>query len=188
MITSEINEQRNRAGEKSATVSIELRSSNDRLSPIVDLERKSITVYSNRIDNVIDETDVYPTSSYVARTSPDSDSGEAIYMTKRVQLSVPATAINLYIDVVRNNSANVKFMYKVLRSDDSRDFDDISWSDFPINSTPNPVADRTTYLEYRSAVEGLSEFIAFAVKIKMDGTNSCEVPLIKNLRAIALAL
>lgn len=188
MITSEINEQKNRGGEKSAFVTMELSTTKDNLTPLVDLERKSITTYSNRLDYIVDENDVFPTSTYVPSTSPDSDSSESVYMTKKIQLSVPATAINFYIDVLRNNSANVTFMYKTLRVDDSRSFDDVSWEDFSVNIRPNPVADRETFLEYKSTVEGLPEFISFAIKVKMDGTNSCEVPMLKNLRAIALAL
>ena len=33
----------------------------------------------------------------------------------------------------------------------------------------------------------LDEFISFAIKIKMQGTNCAEVPRIKDLRALALA-
>jgi len=33
----------------------------------------------------------------------------------------------------------------------------------------------------------LEEFISFAIKIRLQGTNSCEVPYLKDLRAIALA-
>ena len=44
------------------------------------------------------------------------------------------------------------------------------------------------YREYTFEASGLNGFISFAVKIVMKGTNSAEVPLIKDLRAIALAL
>jgi hypothetical protein len=37
-------------------------------------------------------------------------------------------------------------------------------------------------------VNDLEEFTAFCIKIKMVGTNSSEPPLIKDLRAIALAV
>ena len=188
MITSELNEITKRGNAKSASLFMTLSSKVDNLSPIVDLERKSITCYMNRIDNITSAADVYPASSYNDMTSPDKDSSEAIYMTKRVQLESPATAINVYFDAVVNASANIKVLYKILRSDDTVDFDEIQWTEFPAGALPPKVTDRTSFLEYKYDVEGLQEFIGYSIKIKMDGTNGCEVPLIKNLRAIALAL
>ena len=53
------------------------------------------------------------------------------------------------------------------------------------------VTESLNYLDYREyafEASGLNGFISFAVKIVMKGTNSSEPPLIKDLRAIALAL
>ena len=46
----------------------------------------------------------------------------------------------------------------------------------------------TDFREYAYEASGLDGFIAFAVKIVMQGTKSTEVPQIKDFRAIALAL
>ena len=43
------------------------------------------------------------------------------------------------------------------------------------------------FIERKYSAEGLEEFISFAIKIRLQGTNSCEVPYLKDLRAIALA-
>ena len=43
------------------------------------------------------------------------------------------------------------------------------------------------FKEYQYTANNLDEFIAFSVKIVMQGTNTSEPPLIKDLRAIALA-
>ena len=43
------------------------------------------------------------------------------------------------------------------------------------------------FIEYEYTQNDLEEFIAFAIKIRMQGTNSSEPPRIKDLRAIALA-
>jgi len=192
MIASEANEAANISSTKSCTVRVIMESLKDNVSPVVDLDRKSITMHSNRIDNIRSASDVYPASSYVSPTAPDGDSGEAVYITKRVQLENSATAIRVYFDSVRNASADLQVMYKVLRSDDSTDFDEIGWSYFNTNGAADDavsvVADRVSYLEYKYTENDIPEFIAFAIKIKMNGTNSSEVPLIKDLRAIALAV
>ena len=43
------------------------------------------------------------------------------------------------------------------------------------------------FIEYEYTANDLDEFIAFAIKIRMQGVNSSEPPRIKDLRAIALA-
>jgi hypothetical protein len=82
-------------------------------------------------------------------------------------------------------------MYKTLRSDDASDFDEIGWTYFNTNGDPDTFVNSSTtnddFLEREYTVNNLEEFIAFAIKIRMRGTNSCEVPRIKDLRAIALA-
>ena len=192
MIASSVNELQRNNAENSSTVVFEMSSSKENLSPVIDLERKSITAYGNRLDEVRSSADVYTESEYVEPTAPEGDSGEAIYITKRVQLQNPATSIKVILDAVRNPSSDIQVMYKVLRSDDSTDFDELGWSyfnsageaDVPVSA----VSDRSSFKEYQFTQDDIPEFISFAIKIKMNGTNSSEPPLIKDLRAIALAL
>ena len=192
MIASGVNETQNLGSSKSCTVRAIIASNKDNVSPQIDLDRKSLTMHSNRIDNINSSADVYPANTFVSATAPDGDSSEAIYITKRVQLSTPATAIRVYLDAVRNASASIELMYKVLRSDDSTDFDEIGWSYFNTDGSPDElvsvVSNRTSFLEYKYTENDIPEFIAFAVKIKMKGTSGTEVPLIKDLRCIALAV
>jgi hypothetical protein len=191
MIASGPNEFANNSGLKSMKVTFEMNSTIENLSPIIDLERKSMTTYANRIDYIKGPEDT-GALEYNPPTDPDGDSGEAIYITKRVQLKNPATSIKVILDAVRNPSAEIEVMYKVLRSDDSNDFDEIGWSYFNGNGGPDipvpAVSDRFSYREYEYTQDNIAEFIAFAIKIKMNGTSITEVPKIKDLRAIALAL
>jgi len=163
----------------------------ENLSPILDLDRKSVIAVSNRINNIDNSSDVYPTSDYVSPTEPEGDNNEAIYVTRKVSLQNPATAIRLYIDAVQFDSAEIQAMYKILRSDDASDFDEIGWQYFNSDGQPdtnvNASINETDFIERKYSAEGLEEFISFAIKIRMQGTNSCEVPYIKDLRAIALA-
>jgi hypothetical protein len=82
-------------------------------------------------------------------------------------------------------------MYKVLRSDDASDFDEIGWTYFNTSGEPdtnvNSSVDLDDFIEREYSANSLSEFIAFAIKIRMQGTNCAEPPRIKDLRAIALA-
>ena len=113
-------------------------------------------------------------------------------MTKKVTLKNAATALRIILDGVIMDEANLKVMFKTLRTDSAEEFDDIAWTYF--NTTGILIV---LYLflkrlhdfkEYQYSVSSLSEFIAFSIKIIMQGTNSARPPLIKDFRAIALAL
>ena len=92
-----------------------------------------------------------------------------------------------------------QLMYKILRSDDASDFDEIGYNFFNTDGSPdstvNPASIADEFKEHQYTAgrrtdgtgEPLDEFIAFAIKIVMQGTNSAEPPKIKDLRAIALA-
>ena len=56
---------------------------------------------------------------FVSSDQPSGDNNEAIYMTRRVALDTPATGIKLFLDINRFASADVKVMFKILRSDDA---------------------------------------------------------------------
>ena len=81
-------------------------------------------------------------------------------------------------------------MYKILRSDDASDFDEIGWRYFNtsggLDVSVNESTTNDDFIEYEYTQNDLEEFIAFAIKIRMQGTNSSEPPRIKDLRAIAL--
>ena len=90
------------------------------------------------------------------------------------------------------DEANLKVMFKVLRTDSAEEFDDIAWTYFNSTGTSDslvPISKEIDdFKEYQYSVSDLSEFIAFSIKIVMQGTNSSRPPLVKDFRAIALAL
>ena len=113
-------------------------------------------------------------------------------MTKKVTLKNAATALRIVLDGVIMDEANIKVLFKTLRTDTAEEFDDIGWTFFNtsgISDTTVPISkDLQDFKEYQYSVSSLSEFIAFSIKIVMQGTNSARPPLIKDFRAIALAL
>ena len=192
LIASAANESVNMLNASSMDIIFTMSTTVDNLSPVIDIERASISCHANRLANIQSGADVFPADTYVAPTDPEGDSGEAIYLTKRVQLENPATSIKCYIDAAILDGSNVQLMYKILRSDDSVEFDEIGWEYFNENGKSdkpvNPSVNMEEFKEYVYSVEGLPEFIGFAIKIRMTGGNSATPPLIKNLRAIALAV
>jgi len=191
LVASQINETNELAGSKSMFLDFTMTSEVENLSPIIDLDRKTVVAFSNRLDNIDSSSAVFPTTDYVAPTEADGDSNEAIYCTKKVQLETPATAIKLFHSAVRFSGAEIQVMYKILRSDDASDFDEIGWRYFNTTGGPDTTANESTtdddFIEYEYTADDLDEFIAFAIKIRMQGINSSEPPRLKDLRAIALA-
>ena len=166
-------------------------SNKDNLSPMIDTDRKTMAMIANRLDNIDSSSDVFPTTDYVPPTDPDGDNTEVIYCTRKVTLKTPATSLKVYLDAVRFSSSEIQVMYKILRSDDASDFDEIGWRFFNTNGSPdtnvNASVDNTDFIERQYTADGLSEFISFAIKIRMQGTTTSEVPRVIDLRAIALA-
>jgi hypothetical protein len=192
IVASKKNETANLNGADSLDLNIQLATSNENVSPIVDLERTSIITVSNRIDKIDSAADIGTAHTYVPSTEADGDNNPAIYMTRKISLEVPATALRTMLAAVIQSSSGIEVFYKTLRTDTNTNFDDIGW--VPYNTTgladviPSTSKDETDFKDYLYTVDSLPEFIAFAVKIVMKSSNSAQVPLIKDFRTISLAL
>ena len=191
LIASQINETNELSGSKSLIIDLVMGTTQENLSPVVDLDRKSIVAFSNRIDNIDSSSGVFPTTDFVSATEPDGDSTETVYVTRRVTLKNPATALKVLHTAVRFSNAEIQLMYKILRSDDESDFDELGFRFFNTNGGPDVTTNDSTtnddFIEYEYTEDGLEEFTAFAIKIRMQSSNSAQPPRIKDLRAIALA-
>ena len=199
MIASEINETNELAGQKSVTLTCSLSTSSENLSPVIDTKRMTGFAIANRINNVDSSSDVYPTSEYVASTEPDGDNNVAIYITRKASLAQAATALKVFFSANRDTDSEIKVLYKILRSDDASDFDELGYRFFNDTGDPdtatNPSLGRDDFQEYLYTAgvtddglgDALDPFISFSIKIVMQSTNSAEPPRIKDFRAIALA-
>ena len=90
-------------------------------------------------------------------------------------------------------------MYKILGADESVDFQSLGYryfnTDGSSDKTIQPSADVDDFQEYVYTAgvtddgigDSLTEFIAFQIKIIMQGTNTSTPPRIKDLRVLALA-
>ena len=200
MIASEINESNEAGGAKSFNLDIELSSLHSDVSPVIDMGRISAIAIGNRINTVDTIIDVYPQDLYDPSTDPVGDDNSAIYITRKVTLENPATAIKVFFAGHRHASSDIELYHKILRTDDASEFDDLSYEPFNIDGSPDVAVkasttrDNFTEYLYTAGVTDdglgtpLDEFIAFQIKIVLKGTNSAEVPRIKDLRAIALAI
>lgn len=169
---------------------LDLSTSDTKISPIIDLQRSSVT-----LDEVmIDKQDAAVTSgfnvpiAFVDETDPLYGSHAAKHVTVPVVLEEPAVGIKILFAANRPSAAGFRVYFKTGTSDDN--LDDISYTELTeVGSNPAD-EDLVTFREYEYLAGGdvgnLDAFTQYQVKIVMTTTNTSKYPVIKDLRAIAL--
>jgi len=198
MVASGVNETNKMSGNKSFELRMTLASNTSNLSPVLDTQRMGLFAIQNRINNIGSLSDLYSTSvsgqdtvfsdAFRQSTAADGDNNAAIYCTRKVTLENAATAVKVLFDAIRFSDASIEVYQKTQQSDDTAQFEDLAWVQMTADKTVTESKNYLDYREYTFETSGLNGFISFAVKIVMKSTNSAEPPLIKDLRAIALAL
>tara|TARA_Y100001934_G_scaffold17407_2_gene20588 strand:- start:9407 stop:10708 length:1302 start_codon:yes stop_codon:yes gene_type:complete len=171
----------------------QLSSLSKHISPVIDVKRNGVIT----IENIINNTSANETNS----SGGDS---LARYITRRVTLKDGFDATDLSVHLVANRQAgsSIKVYYKILSQFDTDVFDNRPWVEMTeasanINSISkseeiedyidleyNPSAANTTYTVGSVAYDS---FKTFAIKIVMLSGNTTKVPLLKDLRVVALA-
>ena len=135
MIASQINETNEMGGLKSYLTRINLESVRANLSPAIDLQRSSWISVANRINKIDSSSDLASNLTFIALNGTEGDNNAAIYITKKVVLENPATALKVLFAANRPSDATIKVMFKNLSSEDSIDFDDLPYTFFNTTGT-----------------------------------------------------
>jgi|TARA_R110000824_G_scaffold11793_1_gene51788 hypothetical protein len=200
MIASQINETNEMGGIKSYLARINMASNRSNLSPAIDLQRCSWISVSNRINKIDSSADLASNITFINSTEPEGDNNAAIYVTKKVILENPATALKVILAANRPADATLKLMFKTLSSEDSDSFDDLPYTFFNTTGTSDQAVNSSLgerdFQEYAYSAgvtddgigDPLPEFISFSIKIIMQSTNMAAVPRLSDFRALALAL
>ena len=198
MICSSINETEELSGLRSLELQITMETNSPNISPVIDTGRMSMVAVSNRLNEITSSADVYPTTGFVGSERAEGDENAAIYLTKQVTLDNLATGIKVVFASHRPASSDVKVMYRILQIDESEDFDNLGYTYFNTDGSPDASVGSSASIndfqeyQYTAGVsddgvgDSLAEFIALQIKIVMTGTNTAEPPRLKALRVIAL--
>ncbi len=183
MIASQVNETELLGGEKSFELEMLLSTTDENVSPMVDLDTTNITIMSNLINNPdID----YTTDSRI--NIPGFDPHSAIYETKRINLEFTSNSMFVQFDGHRMGDSNFRVFYRLFRNDEN----DTGQTYVPFNTdgSPdrfvNPNQSENGFSEYKYTAENTPQFNGFQLKIVMTSPDQSEAPRVKNLRAIAL--
>ena len=178
------------SGNKSLTMQMTLSTEDIKVSPVVDLQRSTMALF----ENVIDKQDSAATVgfnipiNFVAETHPTDGTSAAKHITRAVTLEEPSVGLKILFAANRPSAARFKVYFKTGTSDDN--LDDINWV-YLDESTNNPADEnKDTFRQYEYLAGGqvgnLDTFSQFQIKIVMESTNSSKIPLIKDLRTIAM--
>ena len=168
-----------------------LSSTSEYITPYIDTARLSVVPVENKINNLITgEAEVSSGGNALAR-----------YITRRVTLSdgFDATDLKVYLTANKQAGTSVYCYYKVLSQYDGDPFDDKNWKLMGQTSQINTVSiDNEEVIEYEYDPTGANvnytsggatytSFKTFTIKIVMTSSTTAKVPVISDLRVIALA-
>ena len=183
LVASQLNESELLGGEKSFELEMLLSTTDENVSPMVDLDTTNIIIMSNLINN--------PNIDYTSDSRiniPGFDPHSAIYETKRINLEFTSNSMFVQFDGHRMGDSNIRVFYRLFRNDENEvgqtyiPFNDNGLSDKFVNPNKN----ENGFSEYKYTAENTPQFNGFQIKIVMTSPKQSEAPRIKNLRAIAL--
>ena len=209
LLASEVNENNrltNMFRNKSITARMFISNGgNEFSSPMVCLDTAAFTFTSNRINKPIEE-DNYAHDPRVNRLTGDPHT--SYYQSKVISIKNPATSLKVIVDAYRPQDSDFRVLYSLVRPDVSEedqkfvlfpgyknniDTTGDGFGDTAIDPNKNDgrpdkfIASSDKFVEYQFTVNEVEPFTGFVIKIVMNGTDTARVPIIKNIRALALA-
>jgi hypothetical protein len=204
MVASKLNEDRqlsNLPGSKSLTLEVLMTSNSRNVSPVIDLDRVSTVLTTNRLNSPVSN---FATDQRVNETGQDPCA--STYVSKMVVLDNPATNITVEFAAYRRTEADIRVFFKTISEgstenslernfelfpghDNTNDFGEIinPSNNSGLPDDPVPASVGAEFRDYNFTSRELPPFTKFQIKIDMVGTNQAQPPLIKELRAIAVA-
>ena len=187
MIMSKVNEDAKISGAKSLKMELTLTTQNENVSPVIDTQRCSVITTTNRISNtaIADSQE----------TSVDVDLNDSVWISKLQTLAQPANSLKVILSAQRVIGTDFRVLYKAVAP--GADPNLFGWVHFngtgvpdvdPGNSVPTIVDGNVPdkdFKEFEYNVDDLN-FLQYAIKIVMVSPNQAYVPLITDLRVIAV--
>ena len=171
----------------SLTFNVNMSTEKDNLSPFIHVNGSSAVTISNRIfkkvsNNTLDISQELTPSSGVYSS----------YITKKITLQNTSTSIKVLLDAIRYRGyageySDIKVFAKMYPDGNLGSFDNMNYVEIPAVSYPSS----STSNEYKSfdfELKNLAEFKEFSIKICMISNDQTNIPVIRNFRAIALAV
>ena len=194
----------NLTGAKSLNMKMFLNTTDSRISPVIDGQRVSTILTSNRVNDVIDDYATDPRAN-----SLTEDPTACQYLSKELNLENPASSIKILVGAHIHLDADIRAFYAV---SDKQGFKPV-FTPFPgyknldkqgqVITSKNSDGQSDTlvvksnsygfepqdieYKDYTFTADNLPSFRSYRIKIVLVSKNQAYVPRMKDLRVLALA-
>jgi hypothetical protein len=135
---------------------------------------------------------------FVSENGSVNTSGVAKYVTKEISLASSSSSLSTKLTVNATDVNNIQVLYKTKPEASQQKFDDISWTYFNEDGSPdndviataqNSISgqyeSQDAYQELSFSVSDIPDFSSFAIKIVMKSDNPSYVPKIQDMRTVA---
>ncbi len=178
---------------------VQMNSSDDAISPVLDQDRLTAIVIGNRVNNERDTNianlsyngELEP-SAFVAH-DPDISDGNtgplARYVTRLVTLEpgFESTDLRVFLTVNKQIETEIQVFVKVQPPEEEGDFPDQRYVQLqPLKNVISENDDDFREMQFELPVEFEEPFSKFVVKVTLYSSNSSVVPKVRDLRAIAV--
>ena len=190
LVANDSAEHAEMSGNKSFEMQVNMSTRDSSVSPMIDLQRTSVTF----IDNLIDKQDSSSTTGFnvpiaFANETTKIGSSAAKHLTRVIQLETDAVGLKIILSANKPAEADFQVFFRTATSDE--DINDKGFSLVASENTPPSDNNTNVFREYRYLAGGpggdLNAFNKFQVKIVFRSTNQTRVPRIRELRVIALS-
>ena len=175
----------------SANVQLSLGTDDSNVSPVIDLQRASLTAICYQIDKqaAVAATGFNKPISFVAETNPSSGSAAAKHITKPITLAEDAVGLKVFLSANRPNDTDFEVYFRTATNDQV--LTDQAFVLQP-EETNNPSDENPkVFRDYEYIIGGIGgdliPFTKFQLKIVMRSTKISKAPTFSSLRVIALS-
>ena len=191
-------------GSKSLQMTITLNTADNHVSPVVDGQRMSTILTSNRVNDVIVN---YATDDRISTVETDPTSCQ--YVSKEMLLENHATSLKVILAAHIHEDADIRLFYSVHNKEAvdpifipfpgyqnlnnrgqviaQEDNNGLSDKFVPKSNSSGFDGNSLEFRDYTFSVDQLPSFRAYRIKILMTSKSQVYVPRVKDLRVIALA-
>ena len=159
------------------------------LNGVATSDVKFLKIISMEFENGVD---------FVTEMNSKNGSSLAKYVTKEIAMNMSGTSIDVRLTANVKEIFDIKVYYKIKQDSSQENFEDINWSPFNLDGSPDvemlPISSNTisgdfesqkSYQEFMYSDSGLPSFSSFAVKLVMKTADPAYVPKIQDLRVVA---
>jgi len=179
------------SGVKSLEINVNMTSSSNNVSPMIDLQRTSATLVNNIIDKQASTTTTgfNVPLKFVAETEPRGSHG-ASHISRVITLDTDSVGLRVLLEANVPEECDFQLYFRTGTSDEI-----LSEKNYTLATAENILPKDNNpriFREYRYLIGGqggtMSAFTKYQLKIVMRSTNQARVPLFQSLRSIALSV